>query len=320
MTRRSSPPQHKRLAALVFFFAVPLLGSDFAWGAYPARLGTRALGMGGAGRAAASGDSALMLNPSGMSLVRAYTVEGAYQLASAGNATNHFGHASIVDSTPSTRLSGGLYYTYVGGSAGQVDGRTHEAGAALSLPLGQSFMLGGLLRYADQRSTGANAATPVMPDSDTESSDESTRGLTFDMGATLRIHERLTLGIVGQNLLKEKSTTTPMNLGTGLALTPAGNLLLAFDTVVDLQSAELFHGEDTTSVSFMGGAEYVLESNLALRAGAGRDGFRKATYVSGGASLVSELGALDLGIHQDLSGQTRQTIVSVSARLFVPSP
>ena len=54
--------------------------------------------------------------------------------------------------------------------------------------------------------------------------------------------------------------------------------------------------------------------------GGGRDGLSKNGYVAGGISLLSgDIGALDVGLRQDVSGNTKATIVGVSARLFVPS-
>src|SRR5687768_4896169 len=72
--------------------------------------GTRATGMGGAMRATATGDAGPMLNPSGMSLTRAYVLETAYQYVDPGG-ENDF-RTSIVDSTSGFNVAGGLYYTY----------------------------------------------------------------------------------------------------------------------------------------------------------------------------------------------------------------
>src|SRR5690349_19250330 len=72
-------------------------------------VGTRPLGMGGVGRAVATGDAGPILNPSGMSLVRQYHVEGTYGFSNRRG--DHFLHASVVDSTSGYLLAGGLYYT-----------------------------------------------------------------------------------------------------------------------------------------------------------------------------------------------------------------
>src|SRR5262249_23779787 len=73
--------------------------------------GTRAIGMGDAGRAYAVGDSGPMLNPSGMSLVKNFQVlEGSYGYSYRLRA--HTLHASMVDNTSGFGIGGGLYYNY----------------------------------------------------------------------------------------------------------------------------------------------------------------------------------------------------------------
>jgi hypothetical protein len=69
----------------------------------------------------------------------------------------------------------------------------------------------------------------------------------------------------------------------------------------------------------MGGGEY-LARTLAARLGGGRDGLNKNGYLSGGLSFVSGVGALDISLRQDVSGDRKGTFVGASGRLFVPSP
>src|SRR5262245_48451866 len=98
--------------------------------------GTRVLGLGGAIRGAATGDAGILFNPSGLSLMKLYALEGAYQLATADQA--HFAHVSVVDSTSSYNIGAGLYYTFLANTDDKaIHRRGHEAGLALSLPLGE---------------------------------------------------------------------------------------------------------------------------------------------------------------------------------------
>src|SRR5687767_12430363 len=122
--------------ALAIVLASPALGAT------PPLLGTRSLGMGGALRGAATGDTGLTLNPSGMSLMRAYVIEGAYAYDD-DLQEGHLGRLSIVDSTSGFNIAGGVYYNYVSEKS---DARTisgHEGGVALGIPLGQVVFLGG---------------------------------------------------------------------------------------------------------------------------------------------------------------------------------
>jgi hypothetical protein len=73
-------------------------------------------------------------------------------------------------------------------------------------------------------------------------------------------------------------------------------------------------------LSVMGGFEYTVANRFAVRAGGGYDGQRRNGYGSLGLSFISEVGALDLGVRQDVSGSAKATFVGVAGRLFVPSP
>ena len=72
--------------------------------------GTRVMGMGGASRAWALGDAGPLLNPSGMSIVKSYVLEGGYTYGR--RLGENFLHASIVDGTSTFNIAGGVYYTY----------------------------------------------------------------------------------------------------------------------------------------------------------------------------------------------------------------
>src|SRR4051794_30884051 len=109
--------------------ALPAASALPARAATPPIPGTRALGMGGALRGSATGDSALTLNPSGMSLLRAYVIEAAYLHDRAGGGHSNVGRLSIVDSTSGFNLGGGVYYNYLAQEpAGAPKRSGHEGG------------------------------------------------------------------------------------------------------------------------------------------------------------------------------------------------
>src|SRR5881394_2680285 len=119
-----------RAAAVVLVLAVGLASTARAFEEFQ---GTRALGMGGATRAWALGDSGPLLNPSGMPLVKSFAVEAAYEYAT--RYSGQFFHASIVDSTSDANIGGALYYTYRMDRPAGIAGHGHEAGLALAMPL-----------------------------------------------------------------------------------------------------------------------------------------------------------------------------------------
>jgi hypothetical protein len=260
----------------------------------------RPLGTGGAMRAIATGDAGPQLNPSGISLLRAYLVEGSYQYGSV--ASSHDARISAVDSTSGFNLGGALYYAYHRDSPSSGVTQTgHLFGGSLSFPLLEKIFLGGSAKYT--YFTDLTGATQ--------------KGFVFDAGITLRPIPQLSIGAAGYNLFDRETQWSPRAVGGGVAVLPMPNLLFVFDSVL-----EKVLGDPTRdqAVYYMGGGEISFSSSAAIRAGGGRDGLSKNGYISGGFSLLSaDIGALDLGLRQDVSGAKKATIVGVSARLFVPS-
>jgi hypothetical protein len=263
-----------------------------AYGDGTALPGTRPLGTGGAMRAEAMGDAGPMLNPSGMSLMRAYTAETAYTYGSRDSTMD--ARASVVDSTSGSNLGGALFYTYhrAAGQTGQL------GGVSLSFPLAEVVCLGATAKYM-------RFSSPTDPK----------KGFSFDAGATVRAGQILSLAVVGYNLNNPGTSFAPRALGGGVGLRPVAGLLLVADSVL-----EWIYGDTTRDKAYyiMGGGEYSA-STVAVRLGGGRDGVRRNGYLSGGLSAVSSVGALDLSLRQDISGDRRGTFVGVSARLFVPA-
>jgi len=270
---------------------------------------TLPLGMGGASRAWALGDAGPLMNPSGMSLEKAYTLGATYGYAS--RLSDQFLHASIVDSTSSYGLAGGVYYTYSGSSpSGAPGGHGHEGGLALSMPVGQYASVGGTLKYlwlAGDETFNGNGG-----------------GLTFDIGVTVRPIQMISIGVVGANLRTLNNSQAPQSIGYGVAWLPISHLVVALDGVTYL-TADNYTGRKGTSI--MGGGTYTLLEKLGLRAGGGYDASTGNGYVTGGVSGNFPGGAVDASLRQDLTqGQLgpgvlspRDTVVGVSLRLFIPA-
>jgi hypothetical protein len=72
----------------------------------------------------------------------------------------------------------------------------------------------------------------------------------------------------------------------------------------------------------MGGATFTAYGKVAVRAGGGFDAVTQNGYGTLGISAISDIGALDAGVRQDLlhaAGVPRETVVNVSLRLFIPA-
>ena len=260
----------------------------------------RPLGTGGAMRAIATGDAGPQLNPSGISLLRAYLLEGSYQYGSAAHSQD--ARISAVDSTSGFNLGGALYYTYHRDSPSDGVNQTgHLFGGSLSFPVLEKLFLGGSAKYV--RFTDFAGTTH--------------KGFTFDAGLTLRPIPQLSIGAVGYNLLDRDTPWAPRAVGGGIAFMPMPSLLFVFDSVLE----KVYDDSKPDQVMYyMGGGEISFSAAAAIRAGGGHDGLNRTTYVSAGLSVLSaDIGALDVGLRQDVSGQKKSTIFGVSARLFVPS-
>jgi hypothetical protein len=264
--------------------------------------------MGGASRAWAVADEGPLLNPSGMSLTKAYTIDGTFGYAS--RSSDQFLHASIVDSTSPFNLAGGLYYTYHSTNpSGGVAGHGHEGGLALSFPFGPYVSLGATLKYFK------------LLDADVINGQDG--GLTFDVGATIRPSEVVSLGIVGTNLRNLATSQATQAIGYGVALIPLTNLLVVADGLTRF-TADNQTGRKGTSL--MGGAGYTFWGKLAVRGGGGYDAATGNGYLTFGLSGISEIGAFDGGVRQDLTrsmlasgAEVHETVVQVSLRLFIPA-
>jgi hypothetical protein len=250
-----------------------------------------------------------MLNPSGMSLVKSYHVEGAYGYGSRLN--DHTIHASAVDSTSAFNIAAGIYYTYhfaeppVAAGVTPVSGSGHAGGLALSIPFTQFASIGGTVKYL--RLSGADAIAG------------NDGGVTFDLGATVRPHPLLSFALVGRNLHDLHNSHVPVGIAYGAALLPMPGLIIVADGITRFTS-DAFSGRKGTSV--MAGGELSVGGRFAVRAGGGYDAVTGNGYASVGASLISEVAALDGGIRQDLfvdQASPRVTVAGISVRIFIPA-
>jgi hypothetical protein len=307
MSRPRHAPAHRTVLACLIFSA--LLATTTARAASLELVPTRARGMGGALRGAAAGTSAPALNPSGISLVRSYVVEGAYHYLQ--DQSGHLAQVALSDSTSASNIGGAVMYTYGTASKDGAESSRHEGTLSLSFPFGDYVALGGSVRYLKLRATPAGGA------------EDKRSGFTFDAGLTIRPSAKLSIGLVGYGLKDFKDPQVPRAFGGGVALLPLAELVIVADLVLDQRTYE--HALDPTvgnAWSFMGGAEYTFVSRLGVRLGGGHDGVRDRGYLTAGLTALGEMGAIDVGARLDLGGThpANAMYVGVALRLFVPSP
>lgn len=292
----------------------------------------RSVAMGDSLRGDASGALGPLLNPAGMSLRRAYTLEAMYGFKPHGLESDI--HLSIVDSTTS-RLAAGVYYSFSHSSPNvhldanpvQETRDVHETGLAMSLPIGDKFFLGATLKYlngvttvpnpAFNATTNATAPPTFTLDSSTGS---STNGFTFDFGMAIRANT-FQMGIVGYNLIPLHTVEAPIGVAAGIAYKPKETLTLAVDARVDFDKFHTFvippgTGARMTTVRTGGGLEYLAGGKVALRIGTVYDTGVHGYYVSAGLGYTDPRFSIDLSYRQELVGGLEALLVA-GIRVFL---
>lgn len=278
-------------------------------------VGTRSIGMGGGLRASASGESAVLLNPAGLVLTKAYVLTALYQFRVSDSA--HLVNVSVVDSL-TTMIAAGVFYSYshaepsrhIAATSGGLNPfhlaetvQTHEAGLALAYNLSDFLLLGLNIRYVNIE-VEQPEGTPDGWIRDT------THTASMDVGAIVRPWQGLHIAVVGHNLIPIEGLEFPMQLGLGLAYQFGTYLLAEFDTVLD------FSTDETAAASFHGGLEAFIKNAVALRGGVAYDMLQEATYVTAGLGFVTRKLGLDFGMRQMVDAGA-ETLVAFSLRLFM---
>ena len=294
-------------------------------------VGVRAMGMGEAQRATATGASAVLMNPAGMSLVRQYVIEGMYGIKI--ESVGHHANLSVVDSITS-RVAAGLFYSFIyetpkigfNWAGGKIDSeqitRTgHAAGLSLSVPLGDHFIIGATAKYLHIDTT-APLPMGTVPDHLTL---DSVNSVTFDIGMILRLGQTFNIGLIGYNLWDHGSRESPLSLGIGLAYIPVPSLSINFDTVinftgyqdykVDMMTGKVSLNQKTTA-RLGPGIEWVISNKVPLRAGVVYDSGLPATYLTVGLGYLSTAFGIDLSYRAKVQGGI-ENFLMLGLRIFI---
>jgi len=264
-------------------------------------------------RASPTGESAILLNPAGMTLLRSYIVSGLYQFRVSDEAS--LVNASVVDSA-TNKIAAGLFYSFSHASPSKMllqpgsqpfaleeTIMTHEAGLALAYPFGSYLHIGLITRYVN--------ITVEQPENTPDSVKlEDIDTVTMDFGAIIVPFSSLRLAVVGYNVVPVEGYEFPIQLGLGISYAFGSKFLAEFDTVLD------FSRDETVAASYHGGAELFLANLVALRGGFQHDTFREASYVSGGVGFITRKVGIDLAVRQMVDGGA-ETLLAVSIRMFV---
>ena len=291
-----------RLVRTSLILVVSLMGSAYAEGdALVDNLGPREIAVGEAMRGAATGASAIGLNPAGLPLNRELVFEGGYGYRLSDSAS--LVGVSACDST--SAIPGCFFYQYAGSSP-ELGGmtlsrRTHLAGGSFAYPITPRVFLGSSIKY-------------VHFDSDV-AGEMKASGFNWDVGATLRISEMINIGAAGYNLWGADSPEFPRAVGSGVLARPMPMLAISFDARWKLE-------DNDHTMRYGGGAELFLrpgdgQAGFPVRAGVLHDNGMDATYLSAGLGYATMKLAIDVAARYAVSGAEATTIIA-SMRFFGP--
>ena len=291
-----------RLVRTSLIIVSSLIGSAYAEGdALVDQLGPREIAVGEAMRGAATGATAIGLNPAGLPLNRELVFEGGYGYRLSDQAS--LVGVSACDST--SPAPGCFYYSYAGSSPElmgmTLSRRTHMAGGSFAYPISPRVFLGSSVKYF-------NFDSDVM-------GEEKASGFNWDLGTTIRISELVNIGAAGYNLWGADSPEFPRAIGAGMLARPLDTLAISFDARWKLDG-------DDRSARYGGGAELFLrprgaQSGIPIRAGALRDNGLDATYLSAGVGYATMKLAIDLAARYAITG-AEDTMFIASMRFYGP--
>ena len=242
----------------------PLRAADFAGAFLETGIGTRALGMGGAFSAVATGPSASYWNPAGLARTEGMGLQTSLQMLALDRRVS----SASVALNPRGDMGFGLAWLHA--STGQIEGRTasgQQTGAvddianaflvSVGRTLGPKLNIGFTMKIFDQRIEA--------PFSDVSTAN----GHGFDLGVQYALGQRMTIGLAARNLSASlnwkvslnngQSSSTkdpfPRTLAAGMAYRPFDGVHLG---------VEVTQAEETTA---HWGGEWTLNPLLSLRTG-----------------------------------------------------
>ncbi|MEO8699827.1 MAG: hypothetical protein ABI867_07275 [Kofleriaceae bacterium] len=263
-------------------------------------LGPREVAVGEAMRGGATGASAINMNPAGLPLNHELVFEGGYGYRASDSAS--LIGASACDST--NLMPGCFFYNYAGSSP-ELEGMTgtrtsHVGGLVLSRQVVPRVLIGTTTKYYSFTST--------MID------EKAASGFAFDIGATVRMTQLISIGFSGQNLwAADKTPQFPRALGGGVMARPIPSISMTFDARWKLEG-------DNTEARFGGGVEWFLklgQNAFPLRGGYLHDSGLDTSYMSGGLGFATMKYGIDVGARRQVKGGD-ETLVLASMRFFGP--
>lgn len=295
-SNRILSPSRLGLAGLGAALVVSALATSAA---AQAVVSPRALGMGNAVRGDPRSNSALILNPAGMSRDYVYAAEFGYHRAN--GAESNAGVLNVVDSRTQPNLAVGIAYGYeFVDKAAPVNDGGHDVRVGFSTAPSDRVSMGVGLHYLR-----LNRKDPV----------EDFDAFTLDAGILMQLTKQINLGLVGHNLAPTDDDAYPTEVGGGVAITDR-MFTLDVDVVVNITPP----GEEKPKPRIMAGAEFMVQETLPLRVGYERDQLQEVDFVTGGLGFIMSDrgggGQINIGYRQNLK-QTEDFNLMAAITLFL---
>jgi len=301
-------------------------------------VGARALGLGEAYRAIATGNDAIYFNPAGLPTLKRYSVEGQYVMNLVDE--NHQADVSVVDSKTNP-LAVGIAYTFQGSELTRRTTLEHVATLAVAYPVfDRLFSVGAGFKYKNVSDAIAG---------------NYLNALTADVGTLSQIPGGLSFAAVGYNLIPIRSVESqhvpisagfaaawdlgpasallfggspalgavqtaagvPSSPGLGTMMGPLSGLTLSFDWLINF---ETIYGAKS---KYSGGVEYLVADLVPLRFGYlydeieplnGTEGQHK---VSAGFGLIVPYFGFDVTYQQSIT-ELDARVLSIALKGFLP--
>lgn len=318
--------QRAPLAPLALLALLALLGAEAARA--QDFIGTRALSLGEAYRAIATGNDAIYMNPAGIAQIPRYSPELHYNFNL--DKEDHQVDLSVVDSK-TTMVAAGLGYTFQGRELTRRLTLQHTATLALAYPLfPQLFTVGVGLKYV-------NISDAIVGN--------YMNALSADVGLLATLPGGVSLAAVGYNLIPIRSTDIPLSAalaaawdlgplsalifgggpsagpvidasgalrqpGLGAFRGPLSNLVLTADWYIN------FFTLDGPQSRISAGVEYLLLDLVPLRAGYQWNQEEANHLVSIGAGFILPYFGFDVAFQQSVVDLDHRTF-AMSLKFFL---
>jgi hypothetical protein len=259
----------------------------------------RTAALGGADRALSNSLSALFQNPANLAGARVYHIGALAQIWPEARRQSY--GAGAVDSITNAAVAAGLGATYNLQDLDGVDRRSTDVRLAVGLPLSDLFSVGMSGHYLTLSQDGAGPLGSSLASGGLR--DKSiVDGFTFDVGASVRPADGLTISALGSNLNDPGNGLQPLSLSGGIGF-GSDRFSLEADALAD------FTTWNATTLRAMGGAEILLGDNYPIRAGYRYDQGQTTHAVSIGAGYIDPKISLEIALRRTVSGPTATAFV-----------